>query len=211
MGPASTVRPMPAGRASMAPTRRADSAIFPAPTLSFLVRGGGDGGDDAGRQGDHEGRGQVVDGDGLLVAAVQAHRQLLGVAQGALEEVLDLDGVQIGGDGHHGGAEGDGDGNDHQGLQDLAGALRLVGGRGQAAGPVPPVVADHQVEQGHQAAGGDAADGPGGGNLAAEAQVQQVPGQKQAHDELGEGPPAPGTPPWAPCPSGPGHSPGRPT
>ena len=38
MGPASTVRPIPAGRASMAPTRRADSAIFPAPTLSFLVR-----------------------------------------------------------------------------------------------------------------------------------------------------------------------------
>ena len=62
--------------------------------------------------------------------------------------------------------------------------LSVAGGRLRA---VPPVVADHQVEQGHQAAGGDAADGPGGGNLAAEAQVQQVPGQKQAHDELGEG------------------------
>ena len=38
MGPDSTARPTPAGRASRAPTRRADSAILPAPILSFFVR-----------------------------------------------------------------------------------------------------------------------------------------------------------------------------
>ena len=38
MGPESTARPTPAGRASRAPTRRADSAIFPAPSLSFRVK-----------------------------------------------------------------------------------------------------------------------------------------------------------------------------
>ena len=59
----------------------------------LLRQGRRDGGNDAGRQGDHEGRGQVVDGDGLLVAAVQAYGQLLGVAQGALQQVLDLHGV----------------------------------------------------------------------------------------------------------------------
>ena len=65
--------------------------------------------------------------------------------------------------------------------------VRLVVGGGQVSGPAPPVVEDHQVDQGDQAADGDAADGAGGGVLAAKAQVEDIPGQGQAHQQLGQG------------------------
>ena len=69
----------------------------------------------------------------------------------------------------------------------MLGALRPVVGLGQALGAVLPAEADHQVDQGDQAAGGDAGNGTGGRELTAEAQAQQVPGQKQADDQLGHG------------------------
>ena len=146
--------------------------------------GGGDRRHDAGGEGDHEGGWQVIDGHGFLIGAVEAHGHLLAVAQGALEEVLNLDGVDIGGDGHHGGAEGDGDRDDQQGLQNAAGGVGPVVAEGMG-GSVPPVVAEDQVDQGDEAAGGHAADGSGGGDLTAEAQPEQVPGQNQAYHQLG--------------------------
>lgn len=176
----------PGGHGQEGPHPQGGFRDLPRPPAVLPGEAGGHRRDNAGREGHHEGGGEVINGDGLLKAAIKGRRGLGAVAQGALQEVLHLDGVQAGGDGHHRGTDGNGDGDLRHGLEDVSGGIRGAVPQGGLVGSGPAVL-EHQIGQGHQTADGDPPNGPGGDVLAPQALLQEIPGQGQSRQELNGG------------------------
>ena len=82
-------------------------------------------------------------------------------------------------------ADGDGDAQPQQPLEDRPTALGLVGAP-EDGGPVAAVVPDH-VEHGQHRASADAHDGARRADLQVLADIDQVPGQGQADEQLDKG------------------------
>ena len=137
------------------------------------------------------GQGGLPGGQGLLQGG-EVHKVLiqgpgvLVLQQGPLELSLDQGGVDDGDDAHHGGTDGDGDGDHQQVLEDGG---RLVG---PVVGQLGLLAAGDQkvhqhIGQGHDGAHRHACDGAGGGVAGVRPVAHQPVGQPQAHGELAQG------------------------
>ena len=147
--------------------------------------GGGDGGDDAGSDGDHKGGGQVVQGEGLVINALEHTGLVLGKAGTGLETTEDDAGIQQIGQGHDGGTQGDGNGQLQQRDQNLLSGIGGIGVAGE--GGAVAAVAHQNIGGSHGTAHTDADDRAGGGDRFVQTTGDHNGGQRQADDQLTQG------------------------